>query len=341
MSESILILDLRASSPASGSSGSSRAMGSEDCTVLFCFRYVPQLLFITPRVSIPPVGNMEKRAVKLWMFDREDFSYWKSWTKAYLLSQECAIWEIVEQDFAIPDDLNTAPNRLYKKGKNSKKFTKAIARACVADLSDVDLRSSEGLTSSEEEAEKAQVRRKEDFTGLCFMAKNDHDTDSGSDSNTSEVPPTLDELSSELDHLRDVLLMQDDKLHRAVHESRELKSKLESADFEIASLRSKLARDDIVVECESCRVVMNDLIQRESVHAQVASQLESALKEFDEFKARPTLLGACLKCPMLTDELEAQSLKVKELESMLQNETRSKAFPPPCEVCVSLQGQAS
>ncbi|GJN34799.1 hypothetical protein PR202_gb23495 [Eleusine coracana subsp. coracana] len=67
------------------------------------------------------------------------------------------------------------------------------------------------------------------FTGLCFMAKNDHDIDSGSDSDTSEVPPTLDELSSELDHLRDVLLMQDDKLHSAIHESRELKYKLESA----------------------------------------------------------------------------------------------------------------
>ncbi|GJN25601.1 hypothetical protein PR202_gb13448 [Eleusine coracana subsp. coracana] len=210
------------------------------------------------------------------------------------------------------EDFKQKKNRFYKKGKNSKKFAKAIARVCVVALSDVDLTSSKGLTSSEEEVEKPRVKRKDDFTGLCFMAKNDHDTDSGSDSDTSEVPPTLDELSSELDHLHDVLLMQDDKLCSAVHESRELKSKLESADFEIASLRSKLAREDIVVE--------------------FASQLESALKELDEFKARPTLLGACHKCPKITDELEAESLKVKELESKLLHETRSKVLPLPCEV---------
>ncbi|GJN23935.1 hypothetical protein PR202_gb11630 [Eleusine coracana subsp. coracana] len=30
--------------------------------------------------------DMEKHAVKLWMFNREDFPYWKSRTKAYLLS---------------------------------------------------------------------------------------------------------------------------------------------------------------------------------------------------------------------------------------------------------------
>ncbi|GJN23996.1 hypothetical protein PR202_gb11700 [Eleusine coracana subsp. coracana] len=322
--------------------------------------------------KLPSSRDMEKRAVKLWMFDGEDFPYWKSRTKAYLLSQGRAIWEIVDQglkshelsrksrpNLAIPassmallsssqkasdeqmecipdeelslltrkfrkfynnrkerrgggsrtcfecgdpgtlliadcpkkkkkagyrdnntEDFKQKKNRFYKKGKNSKKFAKAIARACVAALSDVDLTSSEGLSSSEEEVEKPRVKRKDDFTGLCFMAKNDHDTDSGSDSDTSEVPPTLDELSSELDHLGDVLLMQDDKLCSAVRE-----------------------------------IVMSDLAQRESVHAQVASQLESALKELDEFKARPTLFGCMSEVPKLTDELEAQSLKVKELES--------------------------
>ena len=52
---------------------------------------------------------MEKRAIKLWMFDGEDFPYWKSRTKAYLLSQGRAIWEIVEQDYTIPGVMRTSP----------------------------------------------------------------------------------------------------------------------------------------------------------------------------------------------------------------------------------------
>ena len=52
------------------------------------------------------------------------------------------------------EDFKQKKNRFYKKGKNSKKFAKAIARTCIAALSDVDLTSSEGLTSSEEEVEK-------------------------------------------------------------------------------------------------------------------------------------------------------------------------------------------
>lgn len=121
------------------------------------------------------------------------------------------------------------------------------------------------------------------------MAKIDYD----SNSDTSEVLLTLDELSLDHDQLRGVVLMLDNKLHATIRDSRELKSKLESVDYEITLLRSKLVNDDTIVECESCQVVMNGVNQRESVHAQVVSQLESALNEFDEFKARPTLLGAC------------------------------------------------
>ncbi|GJM99464.1 hypothetical protein PR202_ga16562 [Eleusine coracana subsp. coracana] len=331
-------------------------------------------------------GDMEKRVVNLRVFNGEDFPYWISQTKAYLLSQGRAIWDIVEQEYNIPANLDTAPvyelnkyennskainillsplgrnkhdrvahlntehaiwaklftyhegtNQVKSMRKNSKKFVRAVTHACVASLSDIDLTSSKGLTSSEEEVEKPRVKTKDDFTRLCYLTKNDHDMDSGSNSDTSEVPPTVDELSSKLDHLRDIFLMHDDKLRSAVCESRKLKSKLESGEYEITLLRSKLARDDIVVHCESCQVVMNDLSQRESVHAQVANQLESALKELDEFKARATLLGACQKCPKLTSELEAQTLKVKELESKLLNETRSKVLPPPFVVCGSLK----
>ncbi|GJN27975.1 hypothetical protein PR202_gb16047 [Eleusine coracana subsp. coracana] len=174
------------------------------------------------------------------MFDGEDFSYWKSWTKAYLLSQGRALGEIIEQEYAVPQDLNTtSADELVRYENNSKAVNillSVLGRSEYDRVAHLDTAHAmwvklctyhdgtnqvksifrQGRTSSEEEVEKPRVKRKDDFTGLCFMSKNDHDTDSGSDSDTSEVPPTLDDLSSGLDHLRDVLLLQDDKLRSAV-----------------------------------------------------------------------------------------------------------------------------
>jgi hypothetical protein len=39
---------------------------------------------------------MEKGAIKLVVFNGEDFGYWKNQKRNYLLSQGCAIWEIVQ-----------------------------------------------------------------------------------------------------------------------------------------------------------------------------------------------------------------------------------------------------
>jgi hypothetical protein len=40
---------------------------------------------------------MEKGAIKLVVFNGEDFGYWKNQTRNYLLSQGRAIWEIVQE----------------------------------------------------------------------------------------------------------------------------------------------------------------------------------------------------------------------------------------------------
>jgi hypothetical protein len=44
---------------------------------------------------------MEKGAVKLVVFNDEDFGYWKNRTHNYLLSQGRAIWEIVQEAYVI------------------------------------------------------------------------------------------------------------------------------------------------------------------------------------------------------------------------------------------------
>jgi hypothetical protein len=49
---------------------------------------------------------MEKCVVKLVIFNREDFGYWKNQTCNYLLRQGCTIWEIVQEAYVIPDTLD-------------------------------------------------------------------------------------------------------------------------------------------------------------------------------------------------------------------------------------------
>jgi hypothetical protein len=50
---------------------------------------------------------MEKYAVKLVVFNGEDFDYWENRTRNYLLSQGCAIWEIVQEAYVILYTLET------------------------------------------------------------------------------------------------------------------------------------------------------------------------------------------------------------------------------------------
>jgi hypothetical protein len=51
------------------------------------------------------------------------------------------------------------------------------------------------------------------------------------------------------------------------------------------------------------------------------------------------LLGACLECPKLKLELDARSLKVKELETKLLEKPCVSVTSPPCEVCGTLKGK--
>src|SRR4030095_834070 len=64
---------------------------------------------------------MEKGAVKLVVFNGEDFGYWKNRTRNYLLSQGRAIWEIVQEAYVIPAMLdNATPAELMRYENNYK-----------------------------------------------------------------------------------------------------------------------------------------------------------------------------------------------------------------------------
>jgi hypothetical protein len=75
---------------------------------------------------------MEKGAVKLVVFNDEDFGYWKNRTHNYLLSQGRAIWEIVQEAYVIPDTLDHATlgelQRYENKYKTLNLITTALGR---------------------------------------------------------------------------------------------------------------------------------------------------------------------------------------------------------------------
>jgi hypothetical protein len=75
---------------------------------------------------------MEKGAIKLVVFNSEDFGYWKNRSRNYLLSQGRAIWEIVQEAYVIPDTLDhTTQGELQRYENNYKTFnliTTALGR---------------------------------------------------------------------------------------------------------------------------------------------------------------------------------------------------------------------
>jgi hypothetical protein len=67
--------------------------------------------------------------------------------------------------------------------------------------------------------------------------------------------------------------------------------------------------------------------------------LDSARLELRELKARSTLLGACIACPVLRSDLEAAAVEIKDLKHKLDHSSRHTVLSPPCEACVSLKGK--
>jgi hypothetical protein len=74
--------------------------------------------------------------------------------------------------------------------------------------------------------------------------------------------------------------------------------------------------------CENFNMTMVNYVDLLIVHTQVSSQLKGAKLELKELKAHSLLLGAYLECLKLKLELDARSLKVKELETKLLRKSR-------------------
>jgi hypothetical protein len=58
------------------------------------------------------------------------------------------------------------------------------------------------------------------------------------------------------------------------------------------------------------------------VHSHITSLLDSARLELKELKARSTLLGACMRCPLLGSNLDAAVVEIKDLKHILDHASR-------------------
>jgi hypothetical protein len=72
---------------------------------------------------------MEKCVVKFVVFNDEDFGYWKNQTRNYLLSQGCAIWEIVQEAYVIPTTLDNVTQGELARYENNYKDLNLITTA--------------------------------------------------------------------------------------------------------------------------------------------------------------------------------------------------------------------
>jgi hypothetical protein len=224
------------------------------------------------------------------------------------------------------DYSNKGDNKKNLFRDKKKKFQKIMSRVCVA-LSDFDFLSEDSFRSEEDEKIKC---KKGDFTGLCLMGKS-----SPNDPNfNSDVSDHLSfkSLSSKVVKLENTLCNQDKLLCKVFCENKKLNLELENPFAEIASLRSM--HDDMSAQPrENCNMIMVNYASLWIVHTQVGSQLKGAKLELKELKAHSLQLGASLECPKLKLELDARSLKVKELETKLLEKPCVLVTSPPCEVC--------
>jgi hypothetical protein len=67
--------------------------------------------------------------VKLVVFNGEDFDYWKNRTCNYLLSQDRAIWEIIQEVYVIPATLDHVTQSELQRYENNYKALNLITTA--------------------------------------------------------------------------------------------------------------------------------------------------------------------------------------------------------------------
>jgi uncharacterized protein (UPF0210 family) len=79
---------------------------------------------------------MEKGAIKLIVFNGEDFGYLKNQTHNYLLRQGCVIWEIIQEAYVVSATLDNVTQGELQRYKNNCKALNLITTALGRNLYD-------------------------------------------------------------------------------------------------------------------------------------------------------------------------------------------------------------
>jgi hypothetical protein len=70
------------------------------------------------------------------VFNGEDFGYWKNWTRNFLLSQDRAIWEFVQEAYVIPMMLDNTTQCELQRYENNYKAINLITTALGSNVYD-------------------------------------------------------------------------------------------------------------------------------------------------------------------------------------------------------------
>jgi chromosome segregation ATPase len=109
---------------------------------------------------------------------------------------------------------------------------------------------------------------------------------------------------------------RDSVLRDAKKMRKDLRAQLENASEKVVELESKLLELKLEneslklapttpkdVECLECDAWLNEIKLLNEKNASTLAQLDALRTEYDELKARPTLLGACKSCPTMHAKL--------------------------------------
>jgi hypothetical protein len=187
-----------------------------------------------------------------------------------------------------------------------------ISQAYAA-ISDLDFSSDDSSSSEEDENVK---RKSGDFTCLCFMGKSfRHISDSDSNVSNDLSPNGLSLRTVEFEN---ALCNQDKLLCKIFCENKKLNLEFESASSKIATLQSM--HDDMSAKpCDNYNMIMVNYADLWLIHYHAYSLLDGARLELRELKTRSTLLGACTTCALLRSDLEASTIKIKDLKHKLDH----------------------